>query len=124
LALPESIIIFLEPANLKAFRFPLKENIVWAPHFYPLSFASSYSHGNITKHEADLRAEFIRFVLELGSPFGRENLAFMRDMSCNEWFEDATRLFDKYQVGWAWCAFGQDARREHTIPDCVALPSS
>lgn len=119
-------IIFLEPANMNTFKFPLKENIVWAPHFYPLSFESRYFRDNVTTLEADLRAKYDRFVLQLGSPvwigeFG----AFMKDMSRDYWLEDATQLFDKYQVGWAWWAYGQDAaKRDQTIPDCVALSVS
>jgi len=118
-------IIFLEPANMNTFRFPLSKNIVWSPHFYPLSFASTYSHDDIARLEADLRAKYNKFVLELESPIWiGEFGAFMKDMSRDDWLEDATQLFGKYQVGWAWWAFGNNARREQTVPYCLALPGS
>jgi hypothetical protein len=90
-------IIFLEPANMYSSKFPVKDNIVWSPHFYPLSFAPTYRPQDARALEADLRAKYDRFVLELGSPIWiGEFGAFMRDISRDYWLEDATRLFDKY----------------------------
>ena len=98
--------IFLEPANMHTSTFPLKENIVWSPHYYPLSFAPKYYPQNITILEADLAAKYKTFVLEMGSPvwigeFG----AFMKDPSSTLSLQDAVKLFAKYQVGWAYWAF-------------------
>lgn len=115
-------IIFLEPANMNTFRFPVTKNIVWAPHFYPLSFVLRYSHDNIARLEADLKAKYDRFVLELGSSIWMGEFgAFMKGMSCDDWLKDATQLFDKYEVGWAWWAYGNDARSGWTVPYCLTV---
>lgn len=100
-------IIFLEPANMQDFTFPVKDNIVWSPHFYPLSFGRQYSQDNITFLEADFAAKYKKFVLEMGTPIWiGEFGAFMRDTSSNQkWLHDAVTVFDKYHVGWAWWAY-------------------
>ena len=98
--------IFLEPANMHTFMFPLKENIVWSPHYYPLSFAPKYYPQNITVLEADLAAKYKTFVLEMGSPIWiGEFGAFMKDPSNTLWVQDAVKLFSKYQIGSAYWAF-------------------
>jgi endoglycosylceramidase len=114
-------IIILEPANINTFKFPLKENIVWSPHFYPLAFASRYSSEDVKRLEADLAAKYKRYVVELGSPMWiGEFGAFMDDQTCrNNWLQDAIGLFDKYQVGWTWWAFPEDGRR--SIPNCLSI---
>ena len=79
------------------------------PHFYTLSFASHYYPSNVTLLEADITAKHQRFVVEMGSPMWTVEFgAFMKDSSYNNWLKDAVRLFDKYQVGWAWWAYGDD----------------
>ena len=91
-------LIFLEPANLHTSDFPLKDNIVWSPHFYPLSFALKYYPQNITLLEADFVAKYKRFVLGMGGrmwigEFG----AFMKDSSSSQsWLQDSIKIFDKY----------------------------
>jgi hypothetical protein len=100
--------IFLEPANLHTNSFPLKDKIVWSPHFYPLSFAPHYHPLNITVLRADLDAMYKRFVLEMGSPMWiGEFGAFMQDASSEQWLRDAVALFNEYQVGWAWWAYSR-----------------
>ena len=90
-------IIFLEPANMHSHSFPLKENIVWSPHFYPLSFESRYFPENVTVLEADLAAKYRKFVVEMGSPMWiGEFGAFMKYWSSQEWLRDAIQLFNKY----------------------------
>jgi endoglycosylceramidase len=102
-------IIFLEPANMYSSKFPVKDNIVWSPHFYPLSFVSTYRPQDARALEADLQAKLKRFALEMGGPIWiGEFGAFMKDESHHDWLRDATTLFDKYMVGWAWWAFGQE----------------
>ncbi len=99
-------IIFLEPANMNTYKLPIRENIVWSPHFYPLAFASQYNPENIKVLEADLAAKYRKFVVEIGTPMWiGEFGAFMKDNSRLEWLQDAVTLFEKYQVGWAWWAF-------------------
>jgi len=100
-------IIFLEPANMNTFRFPLKENIVWSPHFYPLAYASVYSSNDVGRLDADLEAKYKQFVLGLGCPMWiGEFGAFMNnEKSRNDWLRDAVKVLDKYQVGWAWWAY-------------------
>jgi len=117
-------IIFLEPANMNTFKFPLKENIVWSPHFYPLAFASHYLPEDFKRLEADLAAKYRIFVVELGSPMWiGEFGAFMETKSCrNKWLEDAIRLFDRYQVGWTWWAFPDGGSR--SIPNCLSIGQS
>jgi aryl-phospho-beta-D-glucosidase BglC (GH1 family) len=98
-------IIFLEPANTKIHKFPIKENIVWSPHFYTLSFSAKYYHENATALAAELSQDYQTFVVEMQAPMWiGEFGAFMRDNSRINWLRDATSLFEKYQVGWAWWA--------------------
>jgi endoglycosylceramidase len=100
--------IFLEPANVHANSFPLKDKIVWSPHFYPLSFAPHYHPLNITVLRADLDAKYKTFVIEMGSPMWiGEFGAFMQDASSEQWLRDAVALFNEYQVGWAWWAYSR-----------------
>jgi endoglycosylceramidase len=114
-------LIFLEPANLHTPTFPLKDNIVWAPHFYQLSFAVKYYPANITVFEADFVAKYRRFVLDMGGPMWvGEFGAFMRDSaSSHRWLQDAIRIFDRYQVGWAWWAFCQTG--DQSIPSILSV---
>jgi len=101
-------IIFLEPANMHANSFPMKDKIVWSPHFYPLSFAPQYDPLNITVLRADLDAKYERFILEMGSPMWiGEFGAFMKHASSEQWLRDAVALFNEYQVGWAWWAYSR-----------------
>lgn len=100
-------LIFLEPANFQAPEFPLRQNIVWSPHFYALSFARTYYPQNITLLEADFIAKYKKFVLDIGGPMWiGEFGAFMKDGgSSQRWLQDAIKTFDKYQIGWAWWAY-------------------
>jgi len=41
--------------------------------------------------------------------------AFMKDESHHNWLQDATTLFDKYMVGWAWWAFGEEDSRGNSM---------
>jgi hypothetical protein len=101
-------VIFLEPANMQSGNFPIKDNIVWSPHFYPLSFANRYDPQNITVLRADLEAKYQKFVLEMGSPMWvGEFAAFMQDASSVRWLRDAVTLFGEYHVGWAWWAYSR-----------------
>ncbi len=113
-------IIFLEPANMNTFKFPLRDNIVWSPHFYALSFGSHYSHDDQKKLEADLAAKYKKYVVELGSPMWiGEFGAFMADEDCrNCWAQDAIGLFNKYQIGWTWWAFHRN--EGSSIPICLS----
>src|SRR3990172_7322979 len=107
-AVDSNHIIFLEPANMHANSFPMKDKIVWSPHFYPLSFAPHYDPLNITVLSADLDAKYERFVLEMGSPMWiGEFGAFMKDATSEQWLRDAVALFNEYQVGWAWWAYSR-----------------
>ena len=100
-------IIFLEPSNMHPLDFPLKENIVWSPHFYTLSFAALYHQSDFGLLEADISAKYQKFVIEMGSPMWiGEFGAFMRDgSSFQRWLQDAVKILNKYQIGWAWWAF-------------------
>ena len=111
-AVDSNHIIFLEPANMHANSFPMKDKIVWSPHFYPLSFAPQYDPLNITVLRADLDAKYERFVLEMGSPMWiGEFGAFTQDASSEQWLRDAVALFNEYQVGWAWWAYSRTRGR-------------
>lgn len=98
-AVDPSHIIFLELANLISSQFPVKENIVWSPHFYTLSFAQGYQESNANLLDADLAAKYQKFVVEFGSPMWiGEFGAFMKDGTQDSWFRDALNVFDKYGV--------------------------
>jgi hypothetical protein len=116
-------IVFLEPANMyiDVTRFPVTENIVWSPHFYPLAFAAKYTHANMTILQADMAAKYNKWA-KSGSPvwFG-EFGAFMEDGS-NTWLQDARTLFDQYQVGWAWWVF--NGKTSQQIPSSLAMTPS
>jgi endoglycosylceramidase len=103
-AVDSNHIIFLEPPRISAFSLPLNDkNIVYSPHFYPLSFFSRYVPGNEEVLEADLAAKYTNFVLESGRPIWiGEFGAFMQDGSYVNWLRDAIGIFNKYQIGWAW----------------------
>jgi endoglycosylceramidase len=117
-------LIFLEPANMNTFNISYDDKIVWAPHFYSWSFAPHYYPENLTILEADLAAKYQSFVLSSKVPMWiGEFGAFMKDHSAEHWLEDAKRLFDKYQVGWAWWAYA-DPRDQNSIPDCLKNPST
>lgn len=117
-------IIFLEPANMNTFNTSFDRKIVWAPHFYPWSFATKYYPENLTILEADLAAKYQTFVVSSKIPMWiGEFGAFMTDHSAEDWLGDARRLFDKYQVGWAWWAYAVPRDRT-SIPDCLKYPST
>jgi endoglycosylceramidase len=112
-------IIFLEPSNMHPLDFPLKENIVWSPHFYTLSFAAVYDQSSVGLLEADIAAKYEKFVVEMGSPMWiGEFGAFMKDSSSQQWLRDALRVFNKYQIGWAWWAFDS---RDGRIPSALYI---
>jgi endoglycosylceramidase len=112
-------IIFLEPANMYPLNFPFKENIVWSPHFYALSFETLYHQSNGGLLEADMAAKYQKFVVEMGSPMWiGEFGAFMKYGSDVEWLQDALRAFSKYQVGWAWWALD---KRDGRIPSTLYI---
>jgi len=101
---------------MNTFKFSLKRNIVWSPHFYPLSFAPSYFPENATRLEADLAVKYAKFVLELGTPIWiGEFGAFMKDDSHVDWLKDATRLFGKYQLGLVGFRRRRDQRQGEPI---------
>jgi endoglycosylceramidase len=117
-------LIFLEPANMNTFNTSFDSKIVWAPHFYPWSFAQEYYTQNRTILEADLAAKYQTFVLSSKVPMWiGEFGAFMKDHSAEQWLEDAKTLFDKYQVGWAWWAYG-DPRDGNSIPGSLDSPET
>jgi endoglycosylceramidase len=117
-------LIFLEPANMNTFNTSFDGKIVWAPHFYPWSYAQEYYSQNRTILEADLEAKYQTFVLNSEVPMWiGEFGAFMRDHSAEHWLEDAKSLFDKYQVGWAWWAYG-NSRDGNSIPDSLKNPKT
>jgi aryl-phospho-beta-D-glucosidase BglC (GH1 family) len=114
-------LIFLEPANMNTFNTSFDGKIVWAPHFYPWSFAQEYYPQNLTILEADLEAKYQTFVLNSKVPMWiGEFGAYMKDHSAERWLEDAKTLFDKFQVGWAWWAYGDGS----SIPDCLKNPGT
>ena len=93
-------ILFLEPAVMNSYSLPIKGNIVWSPHFYPLSSDSKYFHENVTILEAGLFTKYRQFAIDMASPMWiGEFGAFMNDISYRERLQDATNLFDKYQIG-------------------------
>jgi len=100
-------IFFLEPAVQNTYSNPVSDpNVVWSPHFYPLAFAVTYSHDNVSVLEADLKSKYNEFVVGMGSPMWiGEFGAFMKDNSYLTWLQDAKTLLDKYQLGWAWLGF-------------------
>jgi len=99
-------IIFLEPSNMPPSEFPLKDKIVWSPHFYALSFAPNYDTSKANQLEADVAAKSQRFVADIGGPMWiGEFGAFMKDGTSEVWLRDSVRTFAKYEVGWAWWAF-------------------
>ena len=110
-------IIFLEPSNMYPTDFPLRENIVWSPHFYTLSFAAVYHQSGVGLLEADISAKYQKFVVEMESPMWiGEFGAFMNDGSSQQWLRDALRVLNKYQLGWAWWAFdSRDGRIPSTL---------
>ena len=100
-------LIFLEPANLNTFKFSAIANIVWSPHFYQLAFTSRYYPQNFTILESDFEAKYKTFVQGLNVPMWiGEFGAFMPDKSSRAaWAQDALRLFNGHNVGWAWWAY-------------------
>jgi len=113
-------IIFLEPANMFS-NFEAGEKIVWSPHFYPLSFSSTYSSDARRILDEDLMAKYKTFILKSKRPMWiGEFGAFMKDGTYQSWLQDAKGLFDKYQVGWAWWGFNTEY---HNIPALLSSPS-
>jgi endoglucanase len=115
-------IMFLEPANMNKFNISFDSKIVWAPHFYPLSFAPEHYTKNLTMLDADLAAKYQTFVLGSKVPMWIEEFgAFTKDHSTEDWLGDAKRPFDKYQLGWAWWAYA-DPRYGNSVPDPILSP--
>lgn len=126
-AVDHNHIIFLEPSNLSPIFSPLfrNNNIVWSPHFYPLSFASTYHPEDVTLLRADLVAKYEMFVNKSGTPMWiGEFGAFMKDDSYKVWLQNAVVLFDQYHLGWAWWAYGDDGKvGPPSIPSSIMLSS-
>jgi endoglycosylceramidase len=115
-AVDRNHIIFLEPANLNTFKLPITTNIVWSPHFYQLSFTSKYYSQNFTLLELDFEAKYKLFVRGLNAPMWiGEFGAFMPDQTSRmKWAQDALKLFNGHNIGWAWWAF--DGRTQLPSP--------
>jgi endoglycosylceramidase len=115
-------IIFLEPANMNTFKLPTRTNIVWSPHFYPLSFAPKYQMQNFTNLENDFVAKYKTFLIDSGTPLWiGEFGAFMPDNSSRGiWTQDALTLFNRYEIGWGWWAY---SGLYTSIPDQLYVPS-
>jgi len=114
-------IIILEPANvyIDPSKFPMRDNIVWSPHFYPLSFFPTYMHENIAVLRADIEHKSKRY-LDAGVPLWiGEFGAFMKDGTAQNWLQDAKGLFEEYQVGWAWWAYYGNAPQ--SVPSALVL---
>jgi endoglycosylceramidase len=117
-------LIFLEPANMNTFNTSFDNKIVWAPHFYPMSFDSKYYPDNLTDLEADLAAKYQKYVQQSGIPMWiGEFGAFMADGSASNWVRDAKNLFDKYQIGWAWWS-NSDLENLNVIPESLKNPTT
>jgi len=119
-AVDSNHIIFLEPGNTQMFNLPIS-NIVWAPHFYPLAFASKFYSDNYTILENDFMAKYQTFVIDYGTPMWiGEFGAFMPDNSSRAiWTQMALDFFNRYGIGWAWWAYdGQYT----SIPNQLYIP--
>lgn len=116
-------IILLEPAVFNTYALPINAtNIVWAPHFYTLSFASTYTHDEEKILEADFLGKLRQFVVGMGDPMWiGEFGAFMKDDSSRAWLEDAVAIFNEYHVGWAWWAYYPSDTAPSQIPQQVYL---
>jgi len=107
--------IFLEPANANNVNLSFGDNLVWSPHFYQLSFEPKYYPQNATFLETVITSLYKTYVTGGKRPIWiGEFGAFMTDDSANVWLLDATRLFAKFGVGWAWWAY--DGRGLPSIP--------
>jgi endoglycosylceramidase len=112
-------IVFLEPANIYTTKLRVTQNIVWSPHFYPLSFEAKYQPENFTLLEQDFLEKYHTFMVDSGTPMWiGEFGAFMPDGSSRGvWTQDALTLFDRYQVGWTWWAYnGQYTTIPNQLP--------
>jgi hypothetical protein len=47
----------------------------------------------------------------------------MSDQSAEHWLADAKSLFERYQVGWAWWAYGSSGSG-NPVPDCIENPKT
>jgi hypothetical protein len=47
----------------------------------------------------------------------------MKGTSANDWLADAKKLFDEYQVGWAWLA-ERGLGDVNSVPDCLQSPAT
>jgi aryl-phospho-beta-D-glucosidase BglC (GH1 family) len=101
-------VIFLEPCwgVQSCYRapseFPIRDKVVWSPHFYPLSWASSYSPQDVAVLKADLATKYENCMVQTGTPMWiGEFGAYMDAKSSEYWLQDATGLFNNIQVGWA-----------------------
>lgn len=115
-------ILFIEPADVGVgegtdSNIPI-ENIVWSPHFYTLSFASTYDHSQMPVLQAEMATIYDKFVVRFGTPvWVGEYGAFMEDGTDRIWFEDVVSLLKQYQLSSAWWAFyGPCGSYGQTIP--------
>jgi endoglycosylceramidase len=115
-------IIFLEPANLDAFKLPTATNIVWSPHFYQLAFVNKYYEENYTLLQADFQAEYQKLMLDPGVPMWiGEFGSFIPDHASSiKWTQDVVSLFNKNNIGWAWWAY----TGTNQVPSSLSLASN
>jgi hypothetical protein len=115
-------ILFLEPANMNTVKLQTRTNIVWSPHFYPLSFASKYYAQNFTFLENDLAAKYETFVVDSGIPMRvGEFGAFALQNELRNLTQDALTLFNRYHVGWAWWAFSDAPYRMSYVSGSLSV---
>ena len=113
-------IVFLEPANMDVSDVGIV-NMVWSPHFYPLSFESTYSSSSFSVLESEMISDYNKFVVQFGKPMWiGEYGAFMTDGTDAVWFHDAVTLLKQYQAGSSWWAFyGPAGSYGKTIPSSL-----
>lgn len=114
-------IIFLEPANMYA-SSKAERNIVWSPHFYVLAFNSTYSSELGKKLLSEqLAAMYRKFVVGSGTPMWiGEFSGFMKDGTYRGYLQDSEKLFNQYQLGWAWWGF--KAEFGEKVPNVLFSP--
>lgn len=115
-------ILFLEPADVGRGEgtdsgVPF-QNVVWSPHFYSLSFGSTYDHGQMSVLQSEMEAIYDKFYVRFGTPvWVGEYGAFMEDGTDRVWFQDTVSLLRQYQFGSAWWAFyGPAGSYGKTVP--------
>jgi endoglycosylceramidase len=110
--------IFLEPTSEHVFpsNFPLKDNIVWSPHFYMLSFESHYDSSNLPALRTALDTDRAT-VQRYGTPIWiGEYGAFMSDSTYLNWLHDTVGLFKEYDLGSAWWPYHGGAGQQIPSP--------